>query len=122
MAIKHVAQYYYNILNQHIEFKDSLKDFDDAFSAGYITEERLNEIKEEFIKEEDNLARIQYIMYLLSIPNKKNKQNKYYSGTKDVIAYFEDNSADLNSIINENINIINTIKKQLKEITTKELK
>lgn len=119
MAIRHVKQYYYNMLNQYTEFKDSLKDFDVAFKEGHITEERLNEVKEEFIRQEDNLARIQYIMYLLSIPNKKSKQNKYYSNTKDVIAYFENSNADLDSVKNENINIISTIKKQLKEIIAK---
>lgn len=120
MALRHVKQYYYTMLNQYTEFKDSLKDFDAAFNNGYITEDRLKEVKEEFIKQEDNLARIQYIMYLFSIPNKKTKQNKYYSATKDVLTYFENNNADLSSVINENIDIISTVKKQLKEITTKE--
>ena len=50
MAKRDVQDYYYTMLNQYLEMKNDLKDFDEALKNGYITEDRLAEVQDEIAK------------------------------------------------------------------------
>lgn len=43
MAIIDVKRYYYEVLNQYLEMKEDIADFEEALKAGYITEDKLEE-------------------------------------------------------------------------------
>ena len=47
MAIKDAKQYYYTMLNQYLEMKADLADFEQALADGHITEEQLEAVREE---------------------------------------------------------------------------
>ena len=43
MAVKDVKRYYYAMLNQYLEMKADLTDFEQAFADGFITEDQIEE-------------------------------------------------------------------------------
>lgn len=119
MALNDARGYLYTMLNQYLEMQEDLKDFDEAFKDGYITEERLEEVKYEVSQLKENYDRIQYIMYLMEIPNRKAKKEKFHHANKRVEEYFKSIGADLDSIRNENKSIAAKIHKELKALTEK---
>ena len=76
MAVRDVKEYYYKLLVQSAEMKADLEDFEKALKAGYITEDKLDEVKEQVNIIQANFERVGYIMYLLELPNRTSKQAK----------------------------------------------
>ena len=74
MALIDVKEYYYTMLNQYLEAKNDLKDFESALQDGYITEDRLVGVQEEVEKLKSNLDSIftifikAYSLLYLSLP------------------------------------------------------
>ena len=77
MAIKDVKIYYYNMLGQYLEMKDDLKDFEQALKDGHITEDKLADVTKDVEDLQNNYARLSFIMYLLELPSRKNKKEKF---------------------------------------------
>ena len=76
MAVKDVRNYFYTMLSQYIEEKQNLADFEEALKAGNITQDQMQEAMENVANLETNYHRLVYIMYLLEMPNRKNKKVK----------------------------------------------
>lgn len=74
MAIADVKSYFRKVEKQYRELKGNLKDFDEAFAKGHITEDKLTEVKNWCNVVETNYERLAYIMHLLAIPNKHSKK------------------------------------------------
>lgn len=102
MAVKHVRDYYLTMLAQYCEEKDNLRDFEQALAQGYITEDKLADIKENFALIEENFERIKYIMFLLNKPNRKEKAKKYDKQHKKELEEFERFKATLADVEAEN--------------------
>jgi len=124
MALRDVKEYYYIMLSQYIEVKEDLADFEQALKDGYITEDKLTDIQQDVLNIKNNLDRIQYIMYLFELPNRKNKKEKYKISNANLEQYFIENNASLKSLTDENASIIAhlraEIKKYKQEITDNE--
>lgn len=116
MAVKDVKKYYIDLINQYIEMKEDMADFEIAFKEGHITEDRLTEVKKDLEREKDNLDRVSYIMYLLETPNKKAKKTKYQKQHAKLEQTFILHEADKDSIIRENDSFIKLIKEELESI------
>ena len=71
MAVKDVRQYFFTMLNQYLEEKNNLADFQEALKEGLITEDQMSEVMEIVAGLEANYHRLVYIMYLLDMPEKK---------------------------------------------------
>ena len=101
MALIDVKEYYYTMLNQYLEAKNDLKDFESALQDGYITEDQLVGVQEEVEKLKSNLDSIQYIMYWFELPKRKGKKAKFIAA-QDIVelasAYMEANSVEKVSI------------------------
>lgn len=117
MAKKDVKKYYIDLINQYIEMKDDMADFENAFKDGHITEDRLIEVKKDLEMVKDNLDRVSYIMYLLEMPNKKAKKTKYQKQHTKLEQTFTLHKADKDSIIRENDSLLKLIKEELESIT-----
>ena len=102
MAIKDVKKYYYTMLNQYLEEKQNLDDFEDALKAGYITQEQMQEALENVNDLEANYHRLVYIMYLLNMPNRKEKKLSYIKQHKAILNELCKLGADIDSIKEEN--------------------
>lgn len=117
MAVKDVKRYYYSILGQYVEMKESLKDFQEAFEAGHFTEDQLEDIKANIAALEENYNRISYIMYLLEMPARKEKQAKYKKSNNKLEEYFKITDSATENIVSENNSLLDNIRKELKKLT-----
>ncbi len=116
MAIIDVKQYYYDVLNQYLEMKEDIVDFEEALKDGYITEDRLEEVKKDIFIVKENLDRLSYIMHLLNLPKRKSKHNKYRGQNSKLENYFEENKATSKNVIDENTNVLKHFKDAIVEI------
>ena len=109
MSVKHVKLYYKEICDQYSDLLQELKDFEKEAQEGLIEPERIDNIKETIQPLMNNYQRISYIMYLLNLPNKKEKAVKYKRQNNKLLnTLSKDNS--LEKTIEENSEVINKLK------------
>lgn len=116
MAIRDVKEYYYTMLGQYIETKNDLADFAIALKDGHITEEQLEAAKEDVARIKDNLDRIQYIMYLLELPNRKTKQPAFKITNRVLEKYFNDIRVNTQCIKAENDSVLTHLRAELSQL------
>jgi hypothetical protein len=102
MAISDVREYYYTMLNQYLEEKQNLADFEEALKEGFITEEQMQEALDTVADLEKNYHRLVYIMYLLDMPKRKHKKAKYVKQYDTILEELKRLGADIDSIKAEN--------------------
>ena len=85
MALRDVKEYYFKMLGQYFEMKADLADFEQALKDGFITEEQMQAAIDDVDRVKQNYERLSYIMYLLNLPNRKSKQEKY----KKIAQYYD---------------------------------
>ena len=123
MAVKDVKNYFYTMLCQYIEEKQNLADFEEALKEGYITQEQMQEAMDVVADLETNYHRLVYIMYLLDMPNKKEKKPGYVKQHKTILEELKRLGADIDSIKEENSDalihfkeVLNGLKKSEQEL------
>ena len=102
MAVKDVRNYFYTMLCQYIEEKQNLADFEEALKEGNITQDQMQDAMENVANLENNYHRLVYIMYLLDMPNRKDKKANYVKQYKTILEELERLGADINSVKEEN--------------------
>lgn len=120
MAVKDVRQYFYTMLSQYIEEKQNLADFEDALKNGLITEEQMQEATDTVAGLEANYYRLAYIMYLLEMPNRKDKKGAYTRQYQNILDELSRLGADLNSVKAENADALIHFKTALKNLRNKD--
>ena len=120
MAVKDVRHYFYTVLSQYIEEKQNLADFEEALKEGLITEEQMQEATDTVASLETNYYRLAYIMYLLDIPNRKDKKAAYAKQYKPIVAELVRLGADIDSVKAENTDALIHFKKALKNLSIKD--
>lgn len=119
MAKRDVREYCFIMLRQYLELKEDLADFEQAFKDGYITEDKLTEVKNDVNRLKENYDRLVYICYLLDLPNKPKKQEKLKRQNADIEKGFDKIGASTSAVVDENKGIIAHVKELLKDITNK---
>lgn len=117
MALKDVKQYYYKMTQQHITLQEDLADFEEAFRAGKITEDKLDYIKEEISRLEENKNRLAYILFLFELPTKKDKKTKRLKQDVKLVKYFDKKNATDQRVVDENTSILTQIRAELRALT-----
>lgn len=120
MALIDVKEYYYTMLNQYLEAKNDLKDFESALQDSYITEDKLVGVQEEVEKLKSNLDRIQYIMYLFELPKRKGKKAKFIVANEELEKYFAEHKVNLKSITDENTSTLTGLRAEIKKLKEEE--
>lgn len=121
MAVKDVRNYFYTMLCQYIEEKQNLADFEDALKEGYVTQEQMQSAMENVAALEENYHRLVYIMYLLDMPNKKEKKSAYTRQHKTILEELKRLGADIDSIKEENSDALIHFKTALEALKRSEL-
>ena len=116
MAVKDVKNYFYTMLCQYIEEKQNLADFEEALKEGNITQEQMQEAMENVTALETNYHRLVYIMYLLDMPNRKDKKSDYVKQHKTILEELKRLGADIDSIKEENTDALIHFKTALKAL------
>lgn len=86
MAVKHVKDYYNQICEQYHETIQNIKDFEEECKQGLIEPERLDKIKETIQPIINNYQTLSYIIFLLNMPTKKQKQKGYEQRNKKFLS------------------------------------
>lgn len=79
MSVKHIKDYYLKITNDYHMMNETLKEMEKAITDDNleIAKQNIPMIKQQVAQLKENYLRISYIMFLLNMPNKKDKQRKY---------------------------------------------
>lgn len=77
MAVKHVKEYYNKIADQYVEMLDNLKEMQEAYELGQVSQEQFENLKKIVEPLKSNYERISWIMYLLAIPQRDKKVKKW---------------------------------------------
>lgn len=89
---------------------ESLHDLEDLVSQNIVSQEKVDNIKESLETIKTNYMRWSWIMHLLNLPNRKNKQKKY---NKQFSKRIELNNSIKSEHI-ENIDALNSFKDKVK--------
>lgn len=116
MAVKDVREYLTKVQAQYMAAKADLADFEQGLKDGYITEDRLEEVKDELYKIEVNYQRLLYIQYLLNEPQRRSKKQKYHNSNNILDEYFEASGATSKAVEKENEDALVALRKELKKI------
>jgi polyhydroxyalkanoate synthesis regulator phasin len=118
MAIKDFKQYLVQVQLQYLEMKQDLTDFEEALKNGFITEEKLEEVKDTVTQLELNYQRLLYVDYLLELPRRDSKKAKAKKSpqNKRLEKYFEESLASSTKVIDENTSLLTQLRKQLKKL------
>lgn len=114
MSVKHVNEYYKKICNDYKNMVNTLVEMEEYVQQNIISPEKLDNIKESVEAMKSNYQRISWIMYLLNLPNKKEKRVKYERQNKCSFNELKD-IASIDTIHMENQSYIDDIKNKIKE-------
>ena len=77
MSIKHIEQEYDRICNDYKDMVESLHDLEELVDQNVVSQEKVDNIKQSLETIKANYMRWSWVMHLLNLPNKKEKQKKY---------------------------------------------
>ena len=107
MSKKHVVEYYNKVCDQYHQFIEELNDFEEACNEGIVPPEIVEQAKQTIIPLKTNWQTLNYIIYLLNKPNKKEKQKTYKNQNKKQLAnvktdeeVYKENDACINALKN----------------------
>lgn len=116
MSIKHVKDYYLKVTNDYHMMNQTLEEMEKAISDSNleIATQNLPMIKQQVAQLKENYLRISYIMFLLNMPNRKEKQLRYVQREKKKLDNIPEEHRLL-GVLRENKTIINDIASVSKE-------
>lgn len=120
MAVKDFKEYLITVQQQWLELKADLADFEQAFKDGFITEDKLEEVKNEVAQAEINYQRLIYVDYLLDLPSRRKKKYLQRQKNKARLAELKEQKADKDSVIAENKEHAEKVHDLLTELTKNE--
>lgn len=84
MSVKHVQEYYVKVTNDYHMMTKALEEMEKAISDSGVeaAQQNLPMIKQQVAQLKENYMRISYIMFLLNMPNRKEKQSRYVKREK----------------------------------------
>lgn len=84
MSVKHVKAYYEEICNQYHDYLEELRDFEELCMNGMVPPEQIENAKKFIEPLKDNWMKLNYIIWLLNKPNKKEKKKSYERMNKQI--------------------------------------
>ena len=132
MALADVKIYFKQLEAQRNEMQADLADFEKAMRQGYITEDRLEDVKADFAIVDTNYQRVAYLIWLFEIPARKKqhktkkqrqaayirkaKAAKHYAQDKELINKFSLAKSDMEAVLAENENVLLKFKEDLNKL------
>ena len=109
MSVKHVKEYYDTMCSQYHELCDGLREFEELCDNNIISPERLENMKKMVEPLRNNYQTLSYIMYLLNMPNRKERQKKYEKMHKKFLGMIDDANTKQGKI-DENKKVLKDLK------------
>ena len=120
MAVSDVKDFYYSILEQYMAAKDDLADFEKGLADGFVTEDQVADLKDELANIEQNKERLEYIIYLLNMPNRSKKKPKYTLEQQKLLNRLNKHNNDGDAVLAENAQAIENLKNKISELKGKQ--
>lgn len=89
MAIRHVREYHAQICSQVERMQKILEEINDYSTKNMVSSANLDALQKQLNVLKVNKARIDYILFLLDMPNKKEKEKKYIKMNKKRLSSLE---------------------------------
>lgn len=115
MSVKHVKEYFDKICDDYKEMVDTVHELEEMVSNNIVSQEKLDETTKVVEKLKDNYMRWSYMMYLLNMPNKKDKKKSYEKRMDNYLKTIPKKDR-AESILNENKEVLNTFKSNVRSI------
>lgn len=115
MALKQVKDYYKGIEKLYFELVSDLREMENEFKSGSITQEELDKLMVPVQNIKDNYLRLSYIMHLFYQPNRKKKVPTYEKQEHELVETFKDNKVDKDSDLGGSRYALNEFKKHLED-------
>ncbi len=79
MSVKHVQEYFVKVTNDYHMMNKALEEMEKSIADSdlEVAKQNLPMIKQQVAQLKENYMRISYIMFLLNMPNRKEKQARY---------------------------------------------
>ena len=77
MAVRDIKEYYNKICEDYMEMLDEIKALEKEIEQKIVPPETIDNLRNLIKPLIANYQQISYFMYLLNMPNRKNKQSKY---------------------------------------------
>ena len=113
MSVKHIKEYYNKICEDYHEMINTLHELEEEASKNLVPPEQVENLNNLIKPMKDNYERWSYMIFLLNMPNKKEKKKVYNRQFKDVVDRFEKDN-DLKALQNEDKKSIDTVKNAFK--------
>lgn len=107
MSVKHIKEYYKQVTDDYLSMKQDLADIEEAAKIHQVSPEQVENMRQLIAPVKLNYETISYYMYLLNMPNKKEKQSGYQKRMKSLVdcadsrtreGVLKENSAALRSL------------------------
>ena len=115
MSVKHIKKYFDQIANDYTEMLDVIHELEEAVSENIISQEKLDETVKSVEKLKENYMRWSYMMYLLNMPNKKDKKKVYEKRMEKVLKSIPKKDR-VDSVLLENKDCINQFKTDINNL------
>jgi hypothetical protein len=80
-------------------------------------EDKLEDVRQDVERIEDNYNRLSFIMYLFAIPTRKSKKEKYIKASNILTDYFEKTGHDMDAVLKEDEDVLKHLKAELKRLS-----
>ena len=110
MSVKHVKEYYNKICEDYHDMLETLREMEEEASKNIVPPEVIENLKNLVKPMKDNYERWSYMVYLLNMPNKKEKIRKYEKQFENIERKLRENN-DLTALHKENEEAIEEVKK-----------
>lgn len=122
MAKRDVVQYY---LEQEATYSQVLEDVDDlekSYKSGNMDYERYSQLRDSLTQDiqaiKEEYERLSYVMFLLNMPNRVEKKDRYKKENQSYFAYLEKYSKE--KLVDETRDVLAKFKEQVKKYKEEE--
>lgn len=112
MAVRHVVEYFNQVADQYQEMLDNIRDLEQDVANNLTDPELLDRIKQMAEPVKNNYMTLSYIMYLLNMPNRKEKEKRYTQMNKKLLSTIDEKNTK-NGILEKNQRTIESLSKDI---------
>ena len=117
MAKRHLEQYYVEVESNYSQMLEDVNDLEKSYKDGSMDYERYSQLRDTLTPEIESLKeeyeRLSYVIFLLNIPNRVKKEEKYKKENQTYCAYLDRYSKE--SIIDKTRDVLKNFKEQVKK-------
>lgn len=108
MSKKHFEKYLEEVSAQYHEMNEDLKDMEESVANNMMPPEFLDRLKNMIAPLKDNWMKLNYVKFLLDMPNKKEKISRYKNQNRKIL----ENSITKEEVLKQNDEVLVELKKE----------